>query len=80
MRLHAPPSDTQRQAERPCGLGSIAVCLMPPPSSVVFTSAPDHSGAHTLNGSPVRSKSDGSSFSGLFTRLEMGHIVIGFER
>jgi len=36
-------------------------------------------GAHTSNGSPVRSNNDGSSFSGLFTRVEMGHIVMGSE-
>ena len=39
----------------------------------------DLKGAHTSNGSPVRSSSEGSSFSGLFTRVEMGHIVIGSE-
>lgn len=39
--------------------------------------ASDRRGAHTLNGSPARSNSEGSSFSGLFTRVEMGHIVIG---
>ena len=34
-------------------------------------------GAHTSKGSPTRSNNDGSSFSGLFTRVEIGHIVIG---
>jgi hypothetical protein len=36
-------------------------------------------GAHTSDNSVVRSKSDGSSFSGLFTRVEIGHMVIGSE-
>ena len=35
--------------------------LLPPPASVGFTSACDHSGAETSEGSPVRSKSVGSS-------------------
>ena len=39
----------------------------------------DFRGAHTSNGSPVPSSSEGSSFSGLFTRLEMGHIVMGSD-
>jgi hypothetical protein len=37
----------------------------------------DLKGAQTSNAPPVRSNSEGSSFSGLFTRVEMGHIVIG---
>jgi hypothetical protein len=36
-------------------------------------------GAHTSDNSAARSSTDGSSFSGLFTRLEMGHIVIGSD-
>ena len=35
--------------------------------------------AHMSNTSPVRSSGARSSFSGLFTRVEMGHIVIGSE-
>ena len=30
-------------------------------------------------GSATRSNIDGSSFSGLFTRVEIGHMVIGFD-
>jgi hypothetical protein len=39
----------------------------------------DPKGAQTSNASSVRSNSEGSSFSGLFTRVEMGHIVIGSD-
>ena len=39
----------------------------------------DLKGAHTSKGSPTRSNNDGSSFSGLFTRVEIGHIVIGSD-
>src|SRR5665648_399002 len=39
----------------------------------------DLSGAQTSNGSPVRSNNEGSSFSGLFTRVDMGHIVMGSD-
>jgi hypothetical protein len=35
--------------------------------------------AQISKGSPVRSRGMGSLFSGLFTRVEMGHIVIGSE-
>ena len=39
----------------------------------------DLMGADASNGLPMRSNSEGSSFSGLFTRVEMGHIVIGSD-
>ena len=48
-----------------------------PPNFLALPS--DLRGAHTSNGSPVRPISEGSSFSGLFTRVEMGHIVIGCD-
>ena len=48
-----------------------------PPNFLALPS--DLRGAHTSNGSPVRPSSEGSSFSGLFTRVEMGHIVIGCD-
>ena len=49
------------------------------PPSACYALPSDFSGAHTSNGSPVRSNSAGSSFSGLFTRVEMDHIVIGSD-
>jgi hypothetical protein len=39
----------------------------------------DLRGAHTSNMSVARSNSDGSSFSGAFTRLEIGHIVMSSD-
>jgi hypothetical protein len=47
--------------------------------SAAYALPSDLRGAHTLNASPVRSSSEGSSFSGLFTLVEIGHIVIGSE-
>ena len=48
-----------------------------PPNFLALPS--DLGGAHRSNGSPVRPSSEGSSFSGLFTRVGMGHIVIGCD-
>jgi hypothetical protein len=45
-------------------------------TNAVYALPSDLRGAHTSNGSPVRSNNEGSSFSGAFTRVEMGHIVI----
>jgi hypothetical protein len=50
-----------------------------PKSPCAGTPSSLYSGAHTLNGSPTRSSSLASSFSGLFTRVEIGHIVIGSD-
>src|SRR5262249_20907040 len=36
-------------------------------------------GAHGSNGSTARSSNERSSFSGLFTRVEMGHIVLDLD-
>ena len=40
----------------------------------------DAMGACQSKGSAVRSRIDGSSFSGPFTRVEMGHMAMGSER
>src|SRR5262245_4025113 len=44
-----------------------------------FGSGRRHRGAQTSTGSSTRSSSEGSSFSGLFTRMEIGHMVIGSD-
>ena len=41
--------------------------------------SPQSKGADTSDNSVTRSSSEGSSFSGLFTRVEMGHIIIGSD-
>jgi hypothetical protein len=74
---------------RKCGCRTRAATSMVPTTDLLVSPALraiaqdyrkiDLKGAHTSNGSPVRLRSVGSSFSGLFTRVEMGHIVIGSD-
>ena len=62
------------------GIGKVSMINGPtPPLSASYAVPLDLRGAHTSDMSVVRSSSEGSSLSGEFTRVEMGHMVIGLD-